>query len=96
MYFNIIIATPVAVKKHMNFMGSPEGLTPILKQPGSVKRGKQRRVTINNLVLEQSYQTGRVSLLILCFLLKEIHKGIVDVTETCLLSFYRRAAETFS
>nr|XP_022315450.1 uncharacterized protein LOC111119529 [Crassostrea virginica] len=49
--------TPEAVKKHMNFMGSPERLTPTLKQPGSVKRRKQRRVTINNLVLEQSYQT---------------------------------------
>lgn len=57
--FLFVTETPVARKKQMSFMESPgPGLTPILRQPGSVKRGKKRRVTINHLVQEQSFQTG--------------------------------------
>uniref|UniRef100_A0A8W8NHR5 Mif2/CENP-C cupin domain-containing protein n=1 Tax=Magallana gigas TaxID=29159 RepID=A0A8W8NHR5_MAGGI len=59
MNFTTFDKTPVARKKQMSFMESPgPGLTPILRQPGSVKRGKKRRVTINHLVQEQSFQTG--------------------------------------
>ncbi|XP_062578493.1 centromere protein C-like [Saccostrea cucullata] len=54
--------TPVALRKHMDFINSPApGLTPILKQPGSVVRGKKRRVTINHLVEEQTFNSPNTS-----------------------------------
>ncbi|XP_061182330.1 ankyrin repeat domain-containing protein 36A-like [Saccostrea echinata] len=54
--------TPVTLRKHMDFMNSPApGLTPILKQPGSVIRGKKRRVTINHLVEEQTFNSPDTS-----------------------------------